>query len=259
MPKVSIVTVAYNSAATITDTLRSVAKQTHPDIEHIIVDGASLDDTMAIVRREGAHVARTISEPDRGIYDAMSKGLALATGDWVGFLNADDMLADCDTIANMMTAAARVPAADVLYGDLLYVAEADPARVVRYWRSGSFTKSRLRFGWMPPHPTFYVRTELARSVGTFADDMRIAADYDYILRCLARTEICVRYLPEVLVRMRTGGASNRSFRAILRKSREDLRAMRRAGVGGIGTLLCKNLRKVPQFFVRQRVETSSTL
>jgi glycosyltransferase len=245
--KISIVTVAYNSARTITDTLRSVAEQTHPAIEHLVIDGASSDGTLSIVRERGTRVTQLVSEPDRGIYDAMNKGLSLATGDLVGFLNADDMLAHPDAIARVARAAEET-GADAVFGDLVYVGADDTERVVRTWRSGPFSRDRLRFGWMPPHPTFYVRRTRLPDVGRFDTSLRIAADYDFMLRCLARDDMNFSYVPRVLVRMRTGGASNRSLRAMWLKSTEDLRALRRSNVGGIGTLICKNLRKVPQFF-----------
>jgi glycosyltransferase len=245
--KLSIITVSYNSAATITDTLRSVARQTYVDVEHIIIDGGSRDATLAIVAAEGAHVARVVSERDSGIYDAMNKGLRLATGDLVGFLNADDMLASPQALAQIAAAAVG---ADVVYGDLVYVDKDRPERQIRYWRSGAFRRERLRFGWMPPHPTFYVTRSFLASVGAFDTDFRIAADYDLMLRCLVRPELRVAYLPHVLVRMRTGGASNRSLAALQTKSREDLLALRRNRVGGLLTLLCKNLRKLPQFIHR---------
>lgn len=245
--RITIITVAYNSAATIADTLASVAAQSHPDIEHIVVDGASTDATLAIVREHGAHVTTIVSQPDHGIYDAMNKGLALAQGDFVGFLNADDMLADADAVAAIARAAAGVPAVDVVYGDLVYVEQANPAQVVRFWRSGEFAPSRLRYGWMPPHPTLYVRRARLAELGAFDTRLRIAADYDFALRYLGRTGMRVAYVPQVLVRMRVGGASNRSLPALLRKTREDLRALRQNRVGGLVALACKNLRKLPQF------------
>lgn len=246
--KITVVTVAYNSAATISDTLRSVARQTHPDIEHIVIDGASKDDTLEVVRREGAHVARVLSEPDKGIYDAMNKGLALATGDFVGFLNADDVFADEHALARIAEAARA--GIDTVYGDLVYVRESDVASVVRTWRSGSFDPGQLAYGWMPPHPTFYVRRALMDVSGGFEASFRISADYDLMLRCLKRPGVRVAYVPHVLVRMRMGGASNRSLANLLRKMREDVSALRRNGVGGPFTLLCKNVRKLPQLFRR---------
>lgn len=254
MPKISVITVCFNSAATIVETLRSVAAQTHAVVEHIVVDGASSDDTLRLVRTHGAHVAELISEPDRGIYDAMNKGLRRATGEIVGFLNADDMLASPRTIARIAQAFADDPTLDACYGDLEYISADDPPRTVRYWRSGPFSQEGLRKGWMPPHPTFYARRSLIARVGEFDTRLRIAADYELMLRCLVRPDLRIAYLPEVLVRMRLGGASNASLAALLRKSREDLIAMRRHGVGNITTLLAKNLRKLPQFFQRRRNE-----
>lgn len=245
--KITIITVAYNSAATIADTLRSVAMQTHADIEHIVVDGASSDDTLARVHAHGAHVSRLVSEPDAGIYDAMNKGLRLATGEFVGFLNADDMLAMPDAMAAIARAAAPADV-DAICGDLVYVNKGRPSEVVRYWRCGEFSPARLRYGWMPPHPTLYVRRSRLAELGLFDVRLRIAADYDFILRYLGHPGIRVAYVPEVLVKMRTGGASNRSLGALIEKSREDLFALRKNHAGGMLTLLCKNVRKLPQFF-----------
>ena len=248
--KITVITVCFNSAASIAHALDSVAAQTHPDIEHIVIDGASTDDTVAIVRDRGKHVARLISEPDRGIYDAMNKGLKLATGELVGFLNADDMFAHRDVVASIAFAAQQDPAADAVYGDIVYVRADRPDQVLRYWRSGEFTRSKLRFGWMPPHPAFYVRAARLAEIGPFDDQLRIAADYDFVLRSLARPNARAAYVRDVLVRMRAGGASNRSLKAMLQKSREDLSVLKRNGVGGWPTLICKNLRKLPQFLRR---------
>ena len=245
--KFSIVTVAFNSGRTIADTLSSVAMQTGADIEHIVINGASTDDTLAVVRSHGAHVQKTVSEPDGGIYDAMNKGLALASGDFVGFLNADDMLAAPNVIASIADAASA-PSIDAVCGDLVYVRKDRSDAVVRYWRCGKFSRSRLRFGWMPPHPTLYVRRSLLGELGGFDTRLQIAADYDFILRYLNRPGMQVAYVPKVLVKMRLGGASNRSLQAMLRKSREDLVALKQNKVGGLVTLLCKNARKLPQFF-----------
>lgn len=247
--KISIITVCFNSAATITDTMQSVATQTHPDIEHIVIDGASTDNTLAIVRAFPSRLSQVVSEHDAGIYDAMNKGLGLATGEFVGFLNADDMLAGPNAVARIAAAAARA-ATDVVYGDLSYVHKDRPTEVLRYWSSGAFDASRLRYGWMPPHPTFYVRRATLTSFGQFDLRFRIAADYDFMLRYLNQPDVGVAYAPEVLVHMRAGGVSNRTMRALLQKSREDLAALKKNRVGGLATLLCKNARKLPQFFVR---------
>jgi len=251
---ISIITVCFDSADCIVSALRSIDAQRGPDIEHVVVDGGSRDTTLRLLEahsRPGRHV---VSERDTGIYDAMNKGLRRATGEIVGFLNADDMLASPYTIARIAQAFADDPTLDACYGDLEYISADDPPRTVRYWRSGPFSQEVLRKGWMPPHPTFYARRSLLTRVGEFDTRLRIAADYELMLRCLVRPDLRIAYLPEVLVRMRLGGASNASLAALLRKSREDLVAMRRHGVGNITTLLAKNLRKLPQFFRRQRNE-----
>jgi len=248
--KISVITVCFNSIATIADTLASVGRQEHVEIEHIVIDGGSTDGTLAVIRSHATAPFRLVSEPDKGIYDAMNKGLSLASGDVVGFLNADDIFESATALSRI--AGAVSAGADAVYGDLIYVGASNPEIVVRYWRSGGFRRSRLRFGWMPPHPTFYARRSLLHEVGAFDTQLRVAADYDMMLRCLTRPGLVVSYLPEVLVRMRLGGASNASSGAMLRKSREDLLVMRKHRVGGWFTLASKNLRKLPQFLERRR-------
>ncbi|MEP6502255.1 MAG: glycosyltransferase family 2 protein [Betaproteobacteria bacterium] len=250
--RITIITVAYNSARTIGDTLDSVAAQLHPDIEHIIVDGGSKDETLTLIATRGTHVKRVISEPDEGIYDAMNKGLRLATGEIVGFLNSDDMFASPDVLARIASAATGIGTdrpADAVYGDLVYVNSSPPNRVQRYWRSGRFTRRKLALGWMPPHPTLYVRRTLMEQIGAFDARLRISADYEFMLKLLSRPGLVVTYLPQVLVHMRVGGASNGSLGGIVRKSREDLGALRKHRVGGVVALVFKNLRKLPQFFM----------
>ncbi|MEK6788300.1 MAG: glycosyltransferase family 2 protein [Pseudomonadota bacterium] len=244
--KVTLITVCYNSARSIADTLHSVDAQSWPDIEHLVIDGASTDDTLAVVSRYPQPWRRVVSEPDAGIYDAMNKGLALATGTVVGFLNADDVLADSEVIARIAEAARQ--GAGVVYGDLCYVSASRPQQVVRYWTSRPFQAALLRSGWMPPHPTFYVRRTLLQSTGGFDVRYRIAADYDLMVRVLLAAEVSIVYLPHVLVRMQTGGASNRSLRNLLQKSCEDADIAHRHKLGGWWTVLLKNISKIPQFF-----------
>lgn len=243
--KISVITVCYNSAETIKDTLHSIRDQTHANVEHIVIDGDSRDATKSLIEQYGSHVSIFKSEPDKGIYDAMNKGLTLATGDIVGCLNADDVLASNEVLAHI--AAAMDAQSDMVYGDLVYVDAEKTDKVVRYWDSGEFSTSRLRYGWMPPHPTFYVRRHLIQGE-KYDLRYRIAADYDFMLRCLNKSPTRVRYLPEVLVHMRNGGASNQSFQAMMRKSQEDLDIIRKNSAGGVLTLAAKNLRKIPQFF-----------
>jgi len=245
--KVSIITVCYNSRATIADALRSVASQSWPQIEYIVIDGGSTDGTVDLVRELAPAGTVLVSEQDRGIYDAMNKGLRLATGDLIGFLNADDVLTHENVVSDIAKLAER-ESADVIYGDLIYISHNAAKRTVRYWRSGQFSHAQLRWGWMPPHPTFYVRRPLVQKLGLFDIRYKIAADYDFMLRYLREPGLKVSYLPEVLVEMKTGGASNRSISAILLKSREDYSVLKKNRVGGFVALVCKNFRKLPQLF-----------
>ena len=196
---------------------------------------------------------RVVSEPDCGIYDALNKGFALASGEVLGLVHSDDFLAHERVVERVMAAFAD-PQVDAVYGDLDYVSAADTERVIRRWKAGAFTRGKLRRGWMPPHPALFIRRRLWEQYGVYDPQYRIAGDYDAILRCFGagtgRGAITVVYLPEVLVKMRTGGESNRSLGRIFRKSREDWRALRANRAGGLFTLAAKNLRKVPQFFVR---------
>lgn len=249
MIKVSVVTAVYNRQGTVAQALDSVLAQSYARIESVVVDGASTDGTMATLERYRPRLGTLVSEPDRGIYDALNKGLRLATGDVVGFLHADDLFADNDVITDI---AARFedPKVDAVYGDLVYVDAADTHKVVRLWAAGSFDPSLLQRGWMPPHPTLYVRRSVYERLGGFDTRYRIAADYDTVLRFFGAGGIKVAYVPRVLVRMRVGGISNRSLKTVWRKSMEDLDIMRRHGTGGIGTLLFKNLGKLSQFWRR---------
>lgn len=249
--KISIITATYNCATTIVDCLASVASQSHTSREHLVIDGVSSDGTMALLNTHKEQLAILLSEPDFGIYDALNKGIARADGEIIGFLHADDMYADTSVLERIASAFAD-PFVDAVYGDLVYVRQDDTCRVVRYWRSHAYSPGMLARGWMPPHPTLYVRRSLYERFGGFDTRYRIAADYDCILRMLSRMEGRVVHLPEVLVRMRVGGASNRSLRNILLKSVEDYRALRSNQVGGIRALAWKNLSKVGQFVRRPR-------
>jgi glycosyltransferase involved in cell wall biosynthesis len=246
--KISVITAVRNGRATLADALDSALAQDHPDTELIVIDGASTDGTLEVIQRYARRLAHVVSEPDGGIYDALNKGLRLAGGDAVGFLHADDRFAHDRVLSRIATALAD-PRVDACYGDLLYVRRDDPTQVVRHWRAGEYHPRRLIWGWMPPHPTFYARRAVYQRLGGFDSRYRIAADYDCLLRLLGGGVACA-YLPEVLIHMRLGGASNRSPRNLLEKSREDYQALRRNRIGGLGTLLAKNLRKLPQFFCR---------
>ena len=228
--KVSVITVCFNSARTLGDTLDSVAAQDHPDIEHLVIDGGSTDGTPEVMCRHGAHVAKYVSEKDRGIYDAMNKGLALATGEIVGFLNSDDVYTHkgvLSRIAQVMSA----PDLDACYANLYYVDPMKGDRIRRVWRSRDYeTGLCARWGWMPAHPTFYARRNLYERHGNFNLDYSLQADFDMALRLLDIHGIRACFVPEFWVRMRMGGASNASVRNVLRGNLEAYRACRRHNI-----------------------------
>jgi glycosyltransferase involved in cell wall biosynthesis len=246
---ISVITAVFNRAATLGDSLRSVHSQRWPDVEHIVIDGGSTDGSLAILDQHKSRIARIVSEPDGGLYDALNKGIRHASGDVIGFMHADDEFATPHALAHVAAAFAD-PDVGAVYGDLVYVKKNDVSRVVRYWRAGQYQRTQLTQGWMPPHPTFYVRREVYSRFGGFDTRYRIAADYENMLRILWRGRIKAAYIPEVLVRMRVGGISNMSIFNILHKSREDYAAMRENGIGGLQALLLKNVTKLPQFVTR---------
>lgn len=253
--KISVLTATYRCEDTIADCLRSLAAQTHSEIEHIVIDGASPDGTLRMLEEYRGNIAHLISERDDGLYDALNKGLRLCTGEIVGFLHADDVYADARTLERVARAFDD-PEVIACYGDLVYVSRQDTRRVIRYWKAGDYSRPKLRHGWMPPHPTFFARRSLYQRLGGFDTDFRIAADYECMLRMLTGVESRIAYIPEILVRMRLGGTSNRSLAQLLRKSREDYRAIRRHRQGGIVTLMRKNLSKLGQFMAHpaERIE-----
>jgi glycosyltransferase involved in cell wall biosynthesis len=246
MTLISVVTAVRNRRAIVAQALDSVLSQSHPEIDPIVVDGASTDGTTEVLESYRNRLSVLVSEPDTGIYDALNKGLRLARGDVVGFLHADDLMAHGDVLSRI-GAAFEDPRVDAVYGDLVYVRQDDTSKIVRYWKAGNYQAGALSRGWMPPHPTFYARREAYQRLGSFDTRYRIAADYDLMLRFLSADGFRVRYIPDVLVRMRTGGISNGSLRSIVRKSREDYLIARRNGVGGLLTIARKNVSKVRQF------------
>lgn len=216
---ISVITVCRNSEATIDDTLQSVASQTYPAVDHVIVDGGSTDGTMTIVNRRRQRVSQVVSEPDRGIYDAMNKGIRMATGDVIGFINSDDFYAGTHVLA-MVAEAFADPSIDACYGDVSMVAQNNLKRIVRYWRSSPFKPRMFATGWCPPHPTFFVRRSVYERLGVFDLTYKIAADVELMMRFLESHRIRSRYLPHVLVTYRMGGTTNKSIATILRQNRE---------------------------------------
>lgn len=248
--RLSLITVTYNAERTIGDTLASVAAQTFEELEYIVIDGASTDGTLDVVRRHEGLVDILISEPDRGIYDAMNKGVASASGDLVGILNSDDFYPDADVLSDVVAAASR-GGVDGVYGDLAYVEAEQTSRIVRRWRSGPYRPGSFRRGWMPPHPTFFIRREWYERHGAYSREMGSAADYELMLRMIHKEGARLAYLPRCLVHMRAGGESNASLRHRIAANRQDARAW---VVNGLpqprGLRLLKPARKLLQYLHR---------
>ena len=245
--KLSLITATYNSADIIKNAINSVRNQRIDNLEYIVIDGCSTDGTVEILKENTDVISKWVSEPDKGIYDALNKGLKMASGDIVGFLHSDDNFANNRILKNIIDNFEE-QSIDFLYGDLEYITSAEPYKVLRYWKSGNFKPENLKKGWMPPHPTVYFKRELIDKVGGFDTSYTIAADYDWMARCLTTSGLKVAYIPEVLIKMRTGGASNRSLKNIIKKSREDYKIIRRNKIGNFNTLLYKNFGKIGQFF-----------
>jgi glycosyltransferase involved in cell wall biosynthesis len=246
--KVSIITAAYNSAETIKDCIHSVIKQSYTSIEHIIIDGGSTDGTTEIIKAMALlnkHIYYT-SEPDEGIYDALNKGVNIATGDIIGFLHSDDLLADTAGIAAIVNTI-ETTGCDGVYTDLELVHKQNINTVVRYWKSCNYNPKFLSRGWMPPHPTLYLKKAVYEHYGTYDISYKIAADYDFVLRLFKDDQLVLNYLPLVLTKMRIGGASSKNIKSIILKSKEDFKILKNNNFKSpIYTLVYKNLRKLKQ-------------
>ena len=249
--KISVVTVCRNAESTIEDTIRSVAGQTCRNVEHVIVDGASTDGTLDIIRKYESLVSKWVSEPDQGIYDAMNKGLALAGGDVVGFLNADDVYAQPD-ILEILTRNFSGGDLDACYGDVVFVRD-DLETIVRYYRSSGFAPKKLAYGWMPAHPALYLKKALFDKYGNFRTDYQIAADYELVVRLFGAKRIRYRYVPEVFVKMRIGGVSTRNWKSSLVLNKEIVRGCRENGVRtSLFRVFLKFPLKMMELFMRPR-------
>ncbi|MFY7651210.1 MAG: glycosyltransferase family 2 protein [Chitinophagaceae bacterium] len=249
MLKVSVITATYNSAATVADTVKSVKEQSYPLIEHLIIDGLSTDNTLAVIAAAG-HNGPVICEKDKGIYDAMNKGIAAATGDIIAILNSDDFFANEAVVANMVALMEQEKALTA-YADLWYVAAHSKEQVVRKWTSGSYVLNDFLYGWMPPHPTFFVRKEVYEQFGCFNLQLGSAADYELMLRFLYKHKVKAAYLPQVTVHMRSGGESNVSLTNRLKANKNDRKAWIINNLQPYWfTLWLKPLRKLGQFLKR---------
>ena len=227
-PLVSVVTVCYNAADTIKDTIESVLSQTYSNIEYIIVDGASTDNTMHIVSQYGNRIASVISEPDGGIYDAMNKGLTVATGDLVGILNSDDFYSNSEVVSQIAGVFAHTNS-DIVYGNLVYVAKSNLSRIVRNYNSERFKAWMLRFGWMPPHPATFIKMAIYKKFGMYSTDYKTGADYEMFVRLLLVNNVSCTFIKMTIVTMRMGGVTSSGLSSYINTSKEMVRAIRGNG------------------------------
>ncbi len=250
--KVSIITVCYNSAETIEGAVKSVLEQSYPDIEYIVVDGASTDGTLEILGKYKNKIAKIVSEKDGGIYDAMNKGIALAIGDIVGILNSDDFYYDNDVI-KIVVENMEKNNADACWGDLVYVKKDDINKVVRFWKSSEYKLGKFMCGWHPPHPTFFVRRGIYQKYGLFRLDLSVYSDYELMLRFLEKYKIKGFYIPKIFIKMREGGASNwRSFKKVFRGIIENYKAFKMNGLSfGLIAVCIKPILKIFQIFPKK--------
>ena len=278
--RISLITATFNSSKNISDCLNSVVSQDYPNIEHIVIDGGSNDETLEIVKSFPS-VTNYISEPDKGIYDALNKGIKLATGDVIGFVHSDDILAD-KTIISKIVECFEPPLpsitlchsthqsgnffsyervrdslsnnkkrkkVDGVFGNLVFVDPEDMDKIVRSWTSTTFDRKQVKQGWMPPHPALFLRREVYDKHGLFDISFKIAGDYDFMLRVMLDDCINLKLLPETIVKMRHGGASTGNLRELIRKKQEDIRAMQNNGFAfPLWLLMMKNFRKLPQLW-----------
>lgn len=251
--KISIITVAYNSAKTIKDTIESILSQDYDNIEYIIIDGNSNDGTIDIVKQYSDKINYFVSEEDKGIYDGMNKGIEAATGDIIGILNSDDFYPNSYVISNVVKTFLKRKC-DAVYGDLVYVKENDITKVTRYWQAGDYSTSKIKNGWMLPHPTFFVKKEIYKKYGNYNANLESASDYEMILKLLYKQNISAFYIPMILVKMRTGGKSNSSLMNRIRANKEDGLAWANNQLNKPRFIRIKKpLLKIKQFFLKPKV------
>lgn len=245
--KISIITATYNSEQSIISALKSISAQTYNNVELVIIDGASKDNTVSKIKETFTGNLKLISEKDNGIYDALNKGIKAATGNFIGFVHSDDFLASKESLSKI-AGIFQEENVDGVYGDLQYVNKEETSKVIRYWKSEAFKPELLKKGWMPAHPTLFLKKEVYEKHGLFNLDYNIAADYDLMLRIFNDPTLKFKYMPEVITKMRVGGASNRSLKNIKLKSQEDLMALRSNGIKNpLKVLAYKNFSKLGQF------------
>jgi glycosyltransferase len=223
--KITLITVTYNSEKYLSQCIESIHAQSYKNIEHIIIDGNSTDKTVSIIKKYESKIAAWVSEPDRGMYDAINKGIKMATGEVIGILNSDDILATNDAIETIVKTF-NEQQVDSIYGDLQYVDKQNTERVFRVWKGKKYSRSLFKMGWMPGHPTFYIKKSAIDKFGGYENHYFTAADYEFMARYLYKHQISSYYLPKLIVKMRTGGASNKNLNQRLRANRRDYLAMK---------------------------------
>jgi glycosyltransferase len=258
--KISVITITYNSEATIRDTIESVLSQEYDELEYIIVDGNSKDKTVEIAKSYADRITKIISEPDKGLYDALNKGIKHASGEVVGFMHSDDVYASKSVLKTIAEVFEKNDV-DSFYGDLIYVEKDNIDKVTRLWRAHKFSRKKMLYGWMPPHPTFYVKKKVYEKFGGFDLSFRISADYENMLRLLVKNRISTFYVPMFIVKMRVGGESNRSLKNIIRKTREDVKAVWKNGLffASVFAIINKNISKFKQFMKPKWLTRSLTI
>ena len=251
--KISIITVTYNCVSVLTDCLNSVASQSHNNIEHVVIDGASTDGTLSLLNSKKDQLSILVSESDDGIYDAMNKGIKIAKGDIIGFLNSDDFYANNEVISKVVSEFKKEPSLDACYADLIYVNQSNTSKIVRNFKSSEFRQGLFSKGWCPPHPTFFVRRSVYERYGNFDLNYRIASDVDLMMRFLEIHKIKSRHIPEVWVKMRMGGTTNKNFKNIWAQNQEVLSSFDKNGlsVNLIIFVIYKIFSRFKQFFTRK--------
>lgn len=247
--KISIITITYNSAQTVEDTIKSVVAQDFPNVEYLIIDGLSKDSTLSVVNRYSPYIDKVVSEKDKGLYDALNKGINAATGDVIGLLHSDDIYSNNQVLSKVAQQFAADPNVEGVYADLVFVDRDDTNKVLRTWKSGEYKEDDFKKGWMPPHPTFFVKKSVYEKFGGFNLDLKLSADYELMLRLIHKHKIKVAYLPETIVKMRMGGISNTSFFVKLKANMEDKMAWKINDMKpGFLTTFRKPLNKLKQYF-----------
>lgn len=246
--KVSIITITYNSEPTLKDTIESVINQTYKNIEYILIDGGSTDETLSIIKSYGNKISTLISEKDNGLYDALNKGISLATGDVIGILHSDDFYTNNHVIQHIVSSFSNSPV-DAVYADLYYVDKINTNQIHRKWKAGIYKEAMFLNGWMPPHPTFFVKRSIYETCGNFNLNLTSSSDYELMLRFIHKHKIKLAYLPEFIIKMRIGGKSNVTFKNRIKANKEDRLAWKLNNVKPyFYTLYLKPLRKIIQLF-----------